>query len=148
MTDGSLKLSAEDIDGLTVISACLQDAVTHGTEFVYQPKQHRFAATFSRFMWERSVGKTLPHNLRIRTGLHFDGVLAVRFRKLNRDAEQILELLSIVGQTGDDGAAMIVLEFAGDSAIQLEVECVACYLSDIGKPWQASRRPDHDLDPE
>jgi len=148
MTDGPLKLSAEDIADLTVISACLQDAVTHGNEFVFQAKQRRFAATFSRFMWEKSLVKALAGNRRIHTGIHFDGVLDVRFRGLNRDADQILELLSIVGQPGDDGSATIVLAFAGGAAIQLEVECVACYLSDIGKPWRASRRPAHDLDPE
>jgi len=146
MTDGPLKLSAEDIAGLTVLSACLQDAVSHGTEFVYQANKRRFVATFSRFMWERSEGEGRSVNRRIHTGIHFEDVLAVRFRDLNRDADQILELLSIVGQPGEDGAATIVLEFAGGGAIQLEVECVACYLSDIGKPWRASRRPEHDLD--
>ena len=50
MTDGPLKLSAEDIAGLTVISACLQDAVTHGTEFVGWPHAQTLGF-YHRLMW-------------------------------------------------------------------------------------------------
>lgn len=148
MAEGLLKLSAEDIEDLTVVSACLQDAVTRGSEFVYQAKQRRFAAVFSRFLWEDSQRGGRGPNRRVRAGIHFDGVLAVRFRALQRDADEVLELLSITGQSGEDGSAVINMEFAGGGAIQLEVECVACYLTDIGQPWRAKRRPKHKPDTE
>ena len=148
MTDGPVKLSAEDIADLTVISACLQDAIARGAEFIYQSKHRRFAATFSRFMWETPAKGGRIANRRILSGIHFDSVLEVRFRGIKRDPDEVLELLSLIGEPGADGSATIVMEFAGGGAIRLEVECVACYLSDFGKPWRASRRPDHDLDAE
>ncbi len=148
MAEGPLKLRAEDIEDLIVVSACLQDAVTRGSEFVYQAKQRRFAAIFSRFLWEDSQGGGRDANRRVRAGLHFDGVLAVRFRALQRSTDEVLELLSVTGQRGEDGAAVINMEFAGGAAIQLEVECVACYLSDIGQPWRVKRRPQHKPDIE
>ena len=52
MAQSPLKLTATDPEDLTVISACLQDAVTIASEINYVPRERRFAAVFSRFRWE------------------------------------------------------------------------------------------------
>ena len=146
MAEQPLRLSAEDVDDLTVISACLQDAIARAEDFAYHPQGRRFAAVFSRYTWEEPQNRGRGGQRRVRAGIHFDGVLAVKFRGLRQDSDEVLELLSIGGEKGEDGGAVIVLEFAGGSAIQLEVECVACYLSDIGRPWRTRRRPEHPHD--
>ena len=46
-----LKLTALDKEDLTVISACLQDAVVRGFDLLYQPRRNRFVAIFNRFLW-------------------------------------------------------------------------------------------------
>ena len=151
-----LRLRAEDARDLEVISACLQDAVTRRRDMAYRRREHRFAAIFNRFRWEREAGGgrgggagsgSPPRHQRIRTGVHFDGCLAVRSRGLGRmGADAVLSLLAIDCRPGDDGAAEIVLEFAGGAAILMHLECIDCRLRDMSEPWQARARPDHRLD--
>ncbi len=156
MTGKPLKLSAEDAQDLTVISACLQDAITRRSAISYQKPQRRFAAVFNRYRWEGappdSAGAApqrtgvVPHGTegaRIRTGVHFEGVLNVQSKGLPEDTDTPIELLAMRSEPGVEGAATIVLEFAGGAAIRLEVECIDCYLSDLGRSWQALRRPTH-----
>lgn len=151
-----LRLRAEDARDLEVISACLQDAVTRRRDMAYRRREHRFAAIFNRFRWEREAGGgrgggagpgSPPRHQRIRTGVHFDGCLAVRSRGLDRmGADAVLSLLAIDCRPRDDGAAEIVLEFAGGAAILMHLECIDCRLRDMSEPWQARARPDHRLD--
>ena len=151
-----LRLRAEDARDLEVISACLQDAVTRRRDMAYRRREHRFAAIFNRFRWEREAGsdrgdgaepRSPPRHQRVRTGVHFDGCLAVRSRGLDgMGADAVLSLLAIDCRPGDDGAAEIVLEFAGGAAILMHLECIDCRLHDMSEPWQARARPDHRLD--
>ena len=147
-----LRLRAEDARDLEVISACLQDAVTRRRDMAYRRREHRFAAIFNRFRWEREAGggagrRSPPRHQRIRTGVHFDGCLAVRSRGLDRMGDDaVLSLLAIDCRPGDDGAAEIVLEFAGGAAILMDLECIDCRLRDMSGPWEARARPDHRLD--
>ena len=150
-----LRLRAEDARDLEVISACLQDAVTRRRDMAYRRREHRFAAIFNRFRWEREAGggrggagpgPSPPHQ-RVRTGVHFDGCLAVRSRGLDgMGADAVLSLLAIDCRPGDDGAAEVVLEFAGGAAILMHLECIDCRLRDMTEPWEARARPDHRLD--
>jgi len=140
-----LRLTARDKEDLTIVSACLQDAVTLGSELSYQRKQRRFAAAFNRFRWEDRFDKNLvklPAE-RVRTGIHFDSVLSVQSCGLRRSADEILQLLAIEAEEREDGMAAIRLEFAGGVLIRLEVECIDCYLSDLGVPWRVRRTPAH-----
>ena len=150
-----LRLRAEDARDLAVISACLQDAVTRRRDMAYRRRERRFAAIFNRFRWEREAGGdrggagpgSPPRHQRIRTGVHFEGCLAVRSRGLDRmGADAVLSLLAIDCRPGDDGAAEVVLEFAGGAAILMHLECIDCRLCDMTEPWEARARPDHRLD--
>jgi len=151
-----LRLHAEDIQDLMVISACLQDAVTRQRDMTYRPREHRFAVVFNRFRWEREAttydedGRQRGlrrRSQRIRTGVHFDGCLAVKSRGLEGDGgSEVLSLLAIEYEPVNDGATEIVLRFAGEAAIHMHLECIDCQLRDITEPWEARTRPDHQLD--
>jgi hypothetical protein len=139
-----LTLAAEDAADLEVISARLQDAVAQMQDLVYLPKRHRFAALFNRFQWEADQRKG---DLRVRSGLHFDGVLSVKSQNLKRGApEAVLSLLSIgfTPKGGEDPGGTVELTFAGGGAIQLEVEVIDAGLTDISGAWAALGRPDHE----
>ena len=106
---------AEDAKDLEIISARLQDAVALVRDLVWLPKTRRFAAIFNRFKWE-SAEDGGRANLRIRSRLHFDGVLAVQSHKLRRDApDAVVALLAIrfTPKGLDDPAGTIEMVFAG-----------------------------------
>ncbi len=136
-------LAAVDAEDLQVISARLQDAVARLGDLVYLPKQRRFAALFNRFKWES--GKR--ENLRVRAGLHFDGVLSVKSQNLKRGApDAVVSLLAVrfTSKAEDDPSGTVELVFAGGGAMMLEVECLDAGLTDISGDWAARGRPEHD----
>lgn len=141
MTTGPV-LAAQDAEDLEVISACLQDAVAKVGDLKYLPKTRRFAAVVNRFQWEN--GKR--GDLRVRSGLHFDGVLSVKSKNIKMGApEAVLSLLTVrfTPNTEDDPAGTVELTFSGGGAIQLEVECLDAALADLTGPWAARGRPNH-----
>ena len=149
-----LRLRAEDVQDLMVISACLQDAVTRQRDMTYRPREQRFAVVFNRFRWEREAATNDADSVqesfrkrsqRIRTGVHFDGCLAVKSKGLDR-SDEVLSLLAIEYEPVNDGAAEIILRFAGEAAIRLHLECIDCQLRDMNEPWEARMRPNHQLD--
>jgi hypothetical protein len=153
-----LRLLAEDTDDLTVIAACLQDALAKVSEMTYLPGSRRFVLALSRYRWESedAQGKSAYAFERVTCGLHFDSVRAVRVRgDVQARPETVLELLTIAATpaaptaptagagAGAEGATTITLLFSGDAAIQLDVECIDAALSDITTPWPVPLRPDH-----
>jgi hypothetical protein len=148
MTDG-LRLKAETTEDLEVISACLQDALTHAGEMRFLPKSRRFAATFNRYKWEHDAAGEPSDGRnrfwRVRTGLHFDTVRSVQaYAMPSAGSQLVLELLSITAMAQDDGVE-IALVFAGGGEMRLTCECIDAHLSDIGAPWPAKRRPEHSV---
>ncbi|HEY0283368.1 MAG TPA: DUF2948 family protein [Rhizomicrobium sp.] len=136
-------LAAMDAEDLQVISARLQDAVARLGDLVYLPKKRRFVALFNRFKWES--GKR--ENLRVRAGLHFDGVLSVKSRNLKLGApEAVVSLLAVrfAPRAEDDPSGTVELVFAGGGAMMLEVECLEAGLVDLGGDWAARGRPEHE----
>jgi hypothetical protein len=139
-----LTLAAEDAADLEVISARLQDAVAQMKDLVYLPKKRRFAGLFNRFQWETDEKRG---DLRVRSGLHFDGVLSVKSSHLKRGApDAVVSLLAIryTPKGGEDPGGMVELTFAGGGALKLEVECIDAGLSDVGGVWAARGRPEHE----
>ncbi len=144
MTKTAPSLLAEDDEDLQIISAQLQDAVAHLGDLVYLPRARRFAGLFNRFRWE-DCKDAKDRGLRVRAGLHFDGVLSAKSYKLRRgDADAVVELLAIRFLPAAEGAGTIELLFAGGGAIRLEVECIDATLRDMSGPWPAKARPQHD----
>lgn len=146
---GGLKLRVEDEADLAVVAACLQDAITRVGEMSYLARKHRFAAVFNRFRWEaKDRDKTPPQtHERVRTGVHFDGVLGVQTRGLRgARKDHVLSLLTLTPQAGQEGAGTITLVFAGSAEVRLDVECIDCRLADLSPPWAAKAVPQHPLD--
>ncbi|MGQ0741537.1 MAG: DUF2948 family protein [Alphaproteobacteria bacterium] len=144
MTKTGPVLLAQDEEDLKIVSAQLQDAVAHVGELVFLPRSRRFAALFNRFRWE-DCADAKGKNLRVRAGLHFDGVLSAKSYMLRReDPMAVVELLAIQFVPGEEGAGTIELLFAGGGAIRLEVECIDASLRDISGPWPAVGRPKHE----
>jgi hypothetical protein len=139
-----LTLAAEDAADLEVISARLQDAVAQMQDLVWLPKRRRFAALFNRFQWETDEKRG---DLRVRSGLHFDGVLSVKSQNLKLGApEAVVSLLAIqfTPKGGEDPGGEVELVFAGGGAIKLEVEVIDAGLSDVSGVWAARGRPEHE----
>jgi len=143
MTSNALTLAAHDSEDLEIISARLQDAVAKVGDLKYLPKARRFAGVFNRFQWEN--GK--PGNLRVRSGLHFDGVLSVKSKNIKMGAPgAVLSLLTIRFTPAGEGdpSGKVELTFSGGGVMQLEVECLDAALADMAGPWAARGRPSHE----
>lgn len=141
---GKLKLLAQDPADLDVVSAAVQDALVQMRDISYDARTRRFSAMVARFRWERA-GHAGPYE-RVRAALSFDGVLAVRTRKLRRSAlDAVADILALKFDPAEDapaGTARLIL--AGDGEIALDVECLDVTLADIGPSWPTPRRPDHE----
>lgn len=154
---GPLKLRATDEEDLTVVAACLQDALVPIGDMTYMPEDHRFILVANRFRWETGAppvdapgpaggagdapydSGSAPRFERVNCGIWFDGVRAVRTRGVNlRDRALILDLLTV----RLDGERLLLM-FAGGAMIMLEVDGLRCFMEDIGEPWPTQWRPDH-----
>lgn len=154
---GPLKLQATDEEDLTVVAACLQDALVPIGDMTYMPEDHRFVLVANRFRWETGAlpvdaagtadgtadaaydGGAGPRFERVNCAIWFDGVRAVRTRGVNlRDRALILELLTM----RLNGERLLMM-FAGGATIMLEVDGLRCFIEDIGEPWPTPWRPGH-----
>lgn len=136
-----LKLAASDAEDLEVLSARLQDAVAKLKDIVWLPKKRRFAALVNRLRWEED-GKT-----RVRSGLHFDGVLKVQSNKVKLGAgEAVVSILAVsfAPNGGEDPGGVIEIVLAGGGGFRLTVECIDAELADLTQPWAAIGKPDHE----
>ena len=145
-----LRLRAEDAEDLAVLAACLQDARVPVGAISFDGRRHRFAMALNRFCWEcegpRGSGQ---QHQRVATGLRIEGVQSVRVQGIDRGkADQVLELLSILGEAGPEGSATLTFVFAGGGAMRLEVECIDCYLADLDQPVPVPVRPWHLVNPD
>lgn len=146
-----LRLRAEAAEDLGIISALVQDAVTGRADMAWLAKRHRFTLLLNRFRWEDAPvaerqGRAFE---RVRALLSFDGALRVRSEGIDpQDREAVLSLLSIGFEPGADGAGTVLLIFAGDGEIAIDVECLDVTLADVTRPYlaQAARAPHHPTD--
>lgn len=146
-----LKLIVFDAEDLNVVSAHLQDAILRSGDMAYLPRPKRFAAVLNRFDWAGVLkGDQASEGLaRFRCGLRFERVLKVRSSGIDTaDKGQVLVLLNIAFQPhgADDPAGTVTLTFAGEAALQLDVECLEAELKDLGPAWAAKSKPHHPID--
>ena len=99
----ALRLLAEDAEDLAVISAALQDAVAQVRDLEWDARGRRFTLALNRYRWE-APGMLLGG--RVRAGLQFGSVLAVKSRNLRRETpEAVVELLAVSFEPGEAPAA-------------------------------------------
>ncbi len=138
-----LRLLAEDAEDVQVISAALQDAVAKVGDIQYEPAARRLTIALNRFRWEREGG---PGAQRIRSALQIGSVLGVRARRLKREPKDaIVELLALEFTAGEPPGGALMLRFAGDADIEVQVECLDAVLADLSQPWPARNAPQHGL---
>ena len=138
-----LRLLAEDAEDLQIMSAALQDAVARVGDIFYEPDSRRVTLVFNRFLWERQ-GPTASG--RVRSALQFGSVLSVKARRLKREPiDAVVELLALDFQPGEAPAGQVVLSFAGDADLAIEVECLDAVMADVSQPWPTRRSPKHEL---
>jgi hypothetical protein len=141
-----LRLVALDQEDLAVISAHLQDAEVRVADLAYLPHERRFAFVAQRFDWETSPNESPRRRL---TGLHFERVMGVRCRGVERDKpDTLLNLLGVTFDQTDAPSGTATLLFENGSAIQLDLECIEAQMKDLGPVWPCSKRPTHDADLE
>jgi len=146
--DGGLKLRAEDAEDLKVISSGLQDALVAVPDMTLLADQRRFALVLNRFCWEQPANADGSYQ-RSHCILAVDGVASVGMQGIDRkQTERVLNLLAIETVPRTDGApgAYVVLVFAGQAAIRLEVDRVLCHLEDVGEPWPTRWKPAHSVE--
>lgn len=135
---GPLNLRAEDDEDLAIIAACLRGALGCLKEMAYDREARRFAAILVRPLWETApAADEMPAKAalkRMRAGLHFDHISAVRYRGLDRDAPHtLLHLVSIVSASLSERFA-VILSFEGGGEVFLEVDKIRGQMRDLDAP--------------
>jgi hypothetical protein len=140
-----LKLAAIDEEDLAVVSAYVQDAVLKVGDMIYLPQEHRFALAMNRFTWEKAEDGRRRDYERRRAALTFDRVMSVRTSNVDRARPDIvLELLAVGFELSDAPAGRVTLFFAGNAAVEIEVEVIEARLADLGAAWSTRAKPSHD----
>lgn len=144
MTTPLLRLMAEDAADLGVVAASAQDALVKVGEMRFDKRARRFMVQMNRFRWE-SAGERGPYE-RIRAALSFEGVLAVKSKRVRQDIDEALASLLAVTFSPDaePPGGVVRLVLAGGGEIALTVECLDVLLLDTGPSWKTPRRPDHE----
>ncbi|MEX6725852.1 DUF2948 family protein [Parapedomonas caeni] len=142
----ALRLLAQSVDDVAVISALVQDAAVLPAEVAFDPRARRLVLLMNRYRWEEKR----PAPTRVRAALRIEGVLKAQRRDWPAEAAataaipHVLDLLAVTVEPGADEAAALALTFAGGPAIRLEVECLDLVLEDLTDPWIARVTPAHD----
>ena len=144
-----LKLRADDVEDLQIVSALAQDAILPASEMTWDKKRRRFACLINRFRWEAmQQGEQRDLQLdRAQSVLAVDDVIAVRRQGPAPEGSQdiVLSLLMLSFQPDGDGMGRVVLTFAGDAAVEVEVETINITLQDVTCTYEApsQRTPEH-----
>lgn len=146
--DKPLRLIAADADDLQVISTLSQDAVCQSSEMTWRKGARQFAILINRFRWEdqataQRIGRAAE---RVQSILAIDDALHVSSQGIAPgDADTILSLLNVGFEPADDGAGSMILTFAGDGAVKVDVEAINVTLQDVTRPYVApsGKSPHH-----
>jgi Protein of unknown function (DUF2948) len=137
--NGKLKLSALDADDLSVISAAVQDSLVAVRDCAFFAAESRFVLLLNRFRWEADATVETAY-WRTHSALVFNAVRAVHHHKIPlQEPDRVLELLTAI----EEKPGLVLLRFAADRAIRLEIDRLACHLGDVGEPWPTPWKPTH-----
>ena len=140
--DGKLKLSALDADDLGVISAAVQDSLVAVRDCAFFADEKRFVLLLNRFRWEADATVETAY-WGTHSAMVFNTVQAVHHHRIPlKEPDRVLELLA----AGVERPGLVILRFAADRAIRLEIDRLACHLGDVGEPWPTPWKPAHPAD--
>ena len=143
-----LKVRAEDLEDLTVISSHLQDAVFLRQDISYDKEKREVAILLNRVRWElaRDIVDTKNSVERVRSLLIIRDEMELGFFLPEEKGSSIpLSLLVIEFKPGEDGAGRLSCRLAGHWDIHATVECINIYLTDVTRPYLAPSKklPSH-----
>ena len=146
---GPLTLRAEGAEDISVLSMLVQDAVLTGTDLTFDRKRRQLALLINRFRWEdaEAAAREGREYERVRAVLLISDITGLRSDGIKRDdPDEVLSLLALAWQPGEDGTGQLALEFAGDGTIVADVECISVDLRDVTRPYVANsgHMPRHD----
>jgi len=134
-----LKLSALDAGDLEVISAAVQDSLVAVRDCAHFVREKRFVLLLNRFCWEADATVETAY-WRTHSALVFNQVNAVHHHNIPLERpDRVLDLLSV----GLESGSSVVLRFAANRTIRLEIDRLACHLGDVGEPWPTPWKPAH-----
>jgi hypothetical protein len=138
-----LRLLAQDVSDLEILSAAAQDSIFQIADAVWHPSARRFTLKIQRFVWE--LGNSASKGERVWAVLSFDGVLGVKAHKVAQSRRNAFaSLLSLSFEAGEAPSGMVTLNLADGGAIALDLECLDVVLADIGMSREAVARPVHE----
>jgi Protein of unknown function (DUF2948) len=134
-----LRLQAEGLDDLALLSAVLQDALMRRADMVYDEKARSFTVEINRYCHELTSSQAL----RAKAVLKFHGVTKLASKGLGR--QDVLDLLTITAEPLEAPAFRLQLVFAGEGerAVRLDVECLDILLMDLTPPRRSQHKPTH-----
>lgn len=144
--EAAVRLRAEDVEDLAVLSALLQDARISLREMVFDPEANSFIAAFTRYRRELQPDPTRHEGLTERgSALRFDCIRSVKQKKLDpTDLDRELTLLTIATAPGERHLFHIELVFDEGVQIQLRTDCIDALLEDFGEARFSVKTPcDH-----
>ncbi len=142
-TPAALKLVALDREGLSVISAQMQDSCVKPAEIIWTPRQKRFVLVAMRYDW---AGAKLGRHERIGAALRFDRVFKVSQAGMSAAGDsRAYNLLGLTFEKTESPSGIVMLAFAHGGLIRLEIECLEVSLHDIGPRAAAESCAGHAL---
>jgi len=137
-----LKIKAENLEDLSILSTFLQDALVPFSSITHHPKEQTLSLLTHRFRWENKPIIQNENTLyeRIHSLLNINHVKNVSKKGFQDsfDPNQMLNLLCITSKDN-----RIILTFSDSIQLQLEVEKIMVLLGDQNISWPTSHKPDH-----
>ncbi|HSF93461.1 MAG TPA: DUF2948 family protein, partial [Thermohalobaculum sp.] len=85
-----LRLRAESVEDLAILSALAQDSVGRAGDIAWMPRKRRLVLVMNRFRWENGTEDAQPQ--RVRSAISVESVLRVRARGLDpADSGQVCD---------------------------------------------------------
>ena len=132
-----VRLRAQDLGDLTIISALLQDALVPLADMAFFPEEERFVLAVNRYRWNHKAEPTRTHAL-----VSFQHIEGVQSRGLDRSKPNHIHALLSLAYADD----LVQVHFADGGSLRLRGGALDCLLEDVGEPWPAGQEPQHELD--
>ena len=133
-----LRLTASSDEELKILSFLCQDAILSGEEYFFDNKLNLFAATFSRYCWEKEETKRNKNlNYRVVSGIQIKNVEKITYKNFKSNIP-FLNLLAISYSKRN-----ITLNFSMSVEIILCCKKIDVVLEDIDIPWPTKLKPEH-----
>ena len=133
-----LRLTASSDEELKILSFLCQDAILSGEEYFFDNKLNLFAATFSRYCWEKEEIKHSKNlNYRVVSGIQIKNVEKITYKNFKSNIP-FLNLLAVSYNKRN-----ITLNFSMSVEIILFCKKIDVVLEDIDIPWPTKLKPEH-----